>query len=245
MEKKLAVLSVSGGLDSTCLLLKLLSEGYRVQAYSFDYGQKHIIEQEKLKRNISFLQERNLPVKLQIIDLKDCFSDSQSSLCKEGENIPKGDYNEENMSSTVVENRNVIFASIIYGKALSLSKKEGNIPVDIFLGIHAGDHFLYRDCAPESREACEKAFKVSNNGSELISYQAPFVNINKSQVLKAGLEAMADMEFSRESIMTVLKNTHSCYDPNEQGRACGKCGTCKERLQCFADNGLEDPVEYQ
>lgn len=245
MEKKLAILSVSGGLDSTCLLLKLLSDGYQVQAYSFDYGQKHIIEQEKLKKNIAFLQERNFPVKLQIIDLKDCFSDSQSSLCKEGEDIPKGDYADGTTHSTVVENRNVIFASIIYGKALSLSKKEGNVPVSIFLGIHSGDHELYPDCTLESRDACEKAFKISNYGSELISYGAPFINQDKAGVLSYGLESMQTMGFSKKEGFQILANTHSCYDPDENGKACGKCSTCRERLAAFETLWFEDPAEYQ
>ena len=81
MERKNAVISLSGGLDSTMLLMTLLSEGYEVRAYAFDYGQKHTIELEKVQKNIKFLQEeKHLPVTLQIINLRDCFSDSASSL---------------------------------------------------------------------------------------------------------------------------------------------------------------------
>lgn len=242
--KKLAVLSISGGLDSTCLLLKLLSEGYTVRCYSFDYGQKHIVEQEKLQKNLSFLIGKGFDIELQIINLRDCFSDSQSSLVKENEEVLKGTYSETNMHSTVVENRNVIFASIIYGKALSLAKKY-NSDVEIFLGIHANDGPEYPDCTPESRAACENAFTISNWDGDKISYRAPFVNIEKGKVLEEGLIAMEEMGFSEDEMMDVLRNTHSCYEPDEKGRACGKCGTCQQRLEAFAYNNLADPAEYQ
>ena len=77
---KRAVISLSGGLDSTCLLLKLLADGYEVRAYSFDYGQKHEVELKKVKKNIKFLQSTGLPLTHQIINLRDVFSDSMSSL---------------------------------------------------------------------------------------------------------------------------------------------------------------------
>ena len=113
---KKAVISCSGGLDSTCLLLKLLSEGYEVRTYAFKYGQKHSIELSKVQQNIGYLSGLGYPVTLQVIDLRDCFSDSASSLHEGGEKIPEGDYRDETMKSTVVENRNVIFSAIIYGK---------------------------------------------------------------------------------------------------------------------------------
>lgn len=139
-----AVISLSGGLDSTCLLLKLLADGYEVRAYSFDYGQKHSVELEKVKNNIRFLQEKKLPVTHQVINLRDVFSDSMSSLHKGGEDIPHGMYDQENMKSTVVENRNIIFSSIIYGKALAWANllKDNVI---ITQGLHAGDHCFTRD----------------------------------------------------------------------------------------------------
>ena len=149
-----AVISLSGGLDSTMLLMHLLAEGKEVRAYSFDYGQKHDIELKKVKKNIKFLQAKGLPVVHQIINVRDCFSDSASSLAKGGADIPKGDYSVENQSSTVVENRNIIFSAIIYGKALAWSKKE-DCDVEITLGIHAGDHSVYPDTTQESFEAAK------------------------------------------------------------------------------------------
>lgn len=243
MVDKRAVISMSGGLDSTCLALHLLNQGYEVKAYAFNYGQKHDIELKKLRKNIKFLQKKGLEITLQIVDLRDVFSDSRSSLTGNGE-IPKAEYDIENQKSTVVENRNVIFSSIIYGKALAWSKAV-NKEVKISLGIHAGDHSIYPDCTPESHEMSRTLFRISNWGSELVDYIAPFVNSNKGEVLNFGLEAMSGLEFSGKDVKYVLKNTHSCYDPDEQGRPCGICATCLERLNAFKDNNIKDPVEYQ
>ena len=238
-----AVISLSGGLDSTCLLLELLSQGYEVRAYGFDYGQKHSIELEKVKKYVKFLQDLGYKVTHQIINLRDCFSDSASSLHQGGEAIPEGDYRDETMKSTVVENRNVIFSAIIYGKALGWANKTQD-NVLISLGIHGGDHAIYPDCRPESQEMAKELFRISNWGSERVDYEAPFVNISKSEVLKRGLEAMSKLGFSEKDRDYVLGNTHSCYNPDSEGRSCGKCGTCVERLEAFAKNGLKDPAEY-
>lgn len=242
MSKK-AVISMSGGLDSTCLALNLLSEGYEVKAYGFLYGQKHSLELAKLEKNINFLKDRNLPITLRLINLKDVFNESNSSLNGVGE-IPKEDYGESNMKSTVVENRNVIFSSIIYSKALSWANKTQD-NVKITLGIHGGDHELYPDCTEESYKAAEHLFKISNWGSERVNYDAPFVNCTKAEVLNIGIQSMRDLGMSDDEINEVLVNTHSCYDPNENGESCGKCGTCKERLEAFRQNGWEDPIKYQ
>lgn len=240
-----AVISMSGGLDSTCLALKMLAEGYEVKAYAFNYGQKHCIELYKLQENIKFLQdELKQPISLQIINLVDVFSDSNSSLNRSDLEIPKADYDKESMKSTVVENRNVIFSSIIYGKALSWANKE-NEEVVISLGIHGGDHAIYPDCTQESRDAAEHLFRISNWGSEKVIYDTPFVNCSKAEVLRSGLDAMTNMGFSEASQNRILRYTHSCYDPDEEGRSCGECGTCKERLDAFEKCGIKDPVEYK
>lgn len=241
---KKAILSLSGGLDSTCLLLKLLADGYEVKAYSFFYGQRHARELGGARRNVDFLREKGLPVSLTEIDLRSCFNESGSSLCDATLEVPKDKiYNEEGMHSTVVENRNVIFASIIYGKALAWANKTKE-DVGIFLGIHANDSTEYPDCRPESRLACELAFRISNWGSERVSYEAPFVNVSKASVLTSGLDAMDALNFSKEEQDDILRNTHSCYSPNEEGAACGRCSTCLERLSAFEMNGVKDPVRY-
>lgn len=241
-NRKKVVISMSGGLDSTCLALDLLSKGYEVKAYAFYYGQKHEIELHKLQNNIETLQNKKLPITFQIIDLEDVFCDSNSSLNGVGE-VPQAGYDEETMKSTVVENRNVIFSSIIYGKALSWANKI-NENVTITLGIHGGDHALYPDCTEESQKAAEHLFKISNWGSEKVDYKAPFVNFTKAEVLNVGIQAMVELGMSGEEMNNILKNTHSCYDPDDKGRSCGKCGTCVERLDAFKQNEIEDPVEY-
>ncbi len=237
------VISMSGGLDSTCLALHMLSQGKEVKAYAIDYGQKHNIELNRVKSCVRFLSRKGLPISLQVINLRDVFSDSQSSLTGNGD-IPEGHYEDSNMKSTVVENRNVIFSSIIYGKALSWSKQT-NSNVEITLGIHAGDHTIYPDCTPESQEMARELFKISNWGSEKIDYVAPFVNSTKGEVLQAGIRAMESMEFSGKDVKYVLGHTHTCYSPNENGESCGKCGSCTERLEAFEFCGMKDPVKYQ
>lgn len=241
--KNKVVISMSGGLDSTCLALYMLAQGKEVRAYAFDYGQNHKVELKKLKHNIKNWQNKGLPITLQVIDLKDVFSDSQSSLTGNG-NIPEGHYEDSNMKSTVVENRNIIFSSIIYGKALSWSKQTDS-DVEITLGIHAGDHTIYPDCTPESQEMARELFRISNWGSEKIDYVAPFVNSTKGEVLKAGLDAMNILGFDWKDIRQTLKYTHTCYSPNEYGDSCGKCGSCTERLEAFEFVSMEDPIRYQ
>lgn len=240
-----AVISLSGGLDSTCLLMHLLANGYdEIRAFSFNYGQKHDIELKKVQKNIKFLQEKGFNVTHQIIDVRDCFSDSASSLHKGGEAIPEGHYADENMKSTVVENRNIIFSSIIYGKALGWANKTQD-NVAITLGLHAGDHAIYPDCRPESQELAKELFRISNWGSERVDYIAPFVKIDKGEVLADGIASMKHIGLTQAETMGVLENTHTCYNPNEKGESCGKCGSCTERLEAFATNGIEDPVPYQ
>lgn len=237
-----AIISMSGGLDSTCLAMYLLNQGYEVYAYAFNYGQKHKIELKKLKKNIKIFQRiLNLPIKLQIINLIDAFSDSNSSLKNIGE-IPKENYNNANIYSTVVENRNIIFSSIIYGKALGIANKN-NEYVKISLGMHAGDHAVYPDTTKESFNAAANLFKISNLGSEKVEYIAPFIDKNKSEVLKIGLESMKNLKINKNLIRQILRNTHSCYDPVYY-KSCGKCATCQERLQAFKDNNIKDPASY-
>ena len=243
METKNIIISLSGGLDSSCLIPYLLSEGTeKIKAYSFQWGQKHSIELKKVKKNIKFLQSKGVDITHQVIDLTDAFSESKSSLHKDGEAIPEGHHAAENMKSTVVENRNVIFSSIIYGKALSWSKEVGK--VGIALGIHAGDHCVYKDCTPESREACEHAFKISNWGSENVDYIAPFENSTKDELLGMAIQAMKTLGWTKSEIKKYLKNTHTCYNPDEEGRSCGKCGSCNERLEAFGKNKMKDPIKY-
>lgn len=243
---KKAVISLSGGLDSTMLLMWLLGNGYNeVRAYSFDYGQKHDVELKKVKNNIKFLKGKGYNIEHQIINVRDIFSDSASSLKQGGSDIPEGHYADDNMKSTVVENRNVIFSAIIYGKALGWANKT-NSPVDITLGVHAGDHTIYPDCRPESIQMAAELYRISNWGSEKIHYIAPFIDASKGEVLQQGYYAMiVGMQLSIDEAKEVLRNTHTCYNPNSKGHSCGKCGSCTERLEAFASMNMEDPITYQ
>lgn len=243
-EANKVVLSMSGGLDSTCLALYYLSQGKYVHAVSFQYGQKHSVELKKVKANIKFLQSLGYPIEHQLVDLTSAFEHSASSLHTGGDAVPEGHYADENMKSTVVENRNVIFSSIVYGIALGIANRTKE-NVIISLGVHAGDHTIYPDCRPESISMAQQLFKISNWGSERVEYEAPFEYMNKGQVLQAGINAMEHMGLAQAQMKKILKNTHTCYNPDEKGASCGRCGSCTERLEAFEYVGMKDPIEYQ
>lgn len=237
---KKAVLSLSGGMDSTCLLIHLLANDYEVRCYSFDYGQKHIIELERVKQNIEYLKSRGYDIPWSIINLKSAFSESSSALVSSRVDVPEGHYADENMKATVVENRNAIFSSIVYGKALAWANQVDS-DVLISLGIHSGDHQIYPDCRPESRDALAKAFKISNWGSEKVDYYTPYLNGDKYSILE---DTITNCMILMLDFDIILANTNTCYNPNERGESCGKCGSCTERLEAFEKLGLEDPVKY-
>ena len=126
LMSKIAVMALSGGMDSTGLLLNLLSDGFSIHAISFDYGQKHKIEIEKAKKNISYLSEKGFEITHDIVNLNSISKLLESSLTNSEIEIPEGYYEEEQMKSTVVPNRNSIFSSIIYACALSKAIKTDN-----------------------------------------------------------------------------------------------------------------------
>jgi 7-cyano-7-deazaguanine synthase len=237
---KRAVLAISGGMDSTSLLLHLLDADYDVRCYLFNYGQKHNIELKRAKTNIENLMDIGFNVTYQFIDLESVFCDSVSSLVRETEDIPEGHYAEENMKSTVVENRNAIFAAILYSKALAWANWVES-PVEICLGIHKGDHAIYPDCRKESRDALAEAFRISNWNSERISYYTPFLDYDKSDILQAGMVYCKNLKLDFDYI---YKNTNTCYHPDSKGRSCGRCGSCVERIEAFSKLKIQDPVTY-
>lgn len=239
---KHAMVSYSGGMDSTCLILHLISEGYGVRAISFDYGQNHAVELKRARKNIKYLEKFGLPVTFEVIDLRSVFSDSQSTLVLHTR-APEGHYEDESMKATVVENRNVIFSSILFGKALSWAKKTGK-DTTIALGVHAGDHAIYPDCTEESVTMAQNLYRISNWDSEKVNYLTPFVNYSKSEVLNIGISSATSLGFSKSQIRRIFANTISCYNADEDGYACGKCGTCTERLEAFWNNNLDDPAPY-
>ena len=140
-------MSFSGGMDSTSVLLRLIDEGYKIDCLSFNYGQKHIIEIEKASENISYLKEKGYDITHKIVDLSSAMSIFHSSLTDNEMIVPEGHYEENQMKSTVVPNRNAIFSSIIYGYALSIVASE-DVNVKIALGVHSGDLSLIHISEP-------------------------------------------------------------------------------------------------
>lgn len=162
------VLSVSGGMDSTGLLVRLLSEGRKVDALSFFYGQKHSVELERIKANLSYFKERGINVEHHVIDLSSIMGSFYSALTDPTYKVPEGHYADENMKQTVVPNRNAIFSSIIYGFALSLSTKR-NTDIDIALGVHSGDHCFSRDTKVLTKEGL-KSIEELKEGEPIFSF---------------------------------------------------------------------------
>lgn len=240
MKKPIVILSLSGGMDSTSLLIHFLAKGFEVKALSFNYGQKHKIELVKVQENLKYLKEKGYEIEHNIIDLSILGKLYNSALTSSDIAVPEGHYAEENMKATVVPNRNAIFSSIIYGYALSIAEKTGE-KVYISLGIHAGDHDIYPDCRQEFRDAINYAFKIGNWGSEKIEYVTPFINYNKADILK-GLEG--DASILDLNPIQILENTNTCYQPNKKGEACGKCGSCVERIEAFDKICWIDPIKY-
>jgi len=184
--KKFSVISLSGGMDSSTLLLKLLGEGNNVTAISFDYGQKHKIELQRAKELVEYLQLKKLPLIYKVIKLDGLSELLNSTLVEGNEDVPEGHYREKNMKQTVVPNRNKIFSSIVQAIALSIATRN-NAKCTIALGIHAGDHDIYPDCRQIFRDADEAAFKLGNWDSHLVSTYTPYLYTDKYGILKDGL----------------------------------------------------------
>jgi 7-cyano-7-deazaguanine synthase len=145
------------------------------------------------------------------------------------------------MKSTVIENRNAIFASITYAYALALSKKYDTEAV-IAQALHAGDHAIYKDCTDEFRTALEYAFKIGNYDSEKVSYYTPYMFGNKTTILKEALDNCDKLNLDFD---TIFKNTNTSYNPDPiTGKASGKSGADVERILAFNELGLKDPCDY-
>ena len=235
-----AVMALSGGMDSTGLLLHLLAKGYKVSCLSYDYGQKHSIELTRAKDNIDYLKSKNLVVEHKMVDLSSAMSVFQSALTSDAIEIPEGHYEENQMKATVVPNRNAIFASILYGYALSIALEE-ETDVEIALGVHSGDHAIYPDCRPEFYESLEKSFDLGNWDSEKVSFNLPYINGDKVTILRDALVNCQKLDLDFD---TVFANTNTSYNPDEKGRSSGSSGADVERILAFHAIGRIDPVEY-
>ncbi len=215
-----AIISLSGGLDSAVLLDHVLACGYKVkQAISFTYGSKHNQYENEAAKKLALI--RGVPHML--MDLTAVFKDFKSSLLKTGGELPQGHYEEDSMRQTVVPFRNGIFLSILTGLAESLKADY------VFIGAHAGDHFIYPDCRPEFLAAIGAAAFEGTGKSVRILH--PFMNFDKAWIVKHGFE-----------MGTKFGVTRTCYA--DQPTACGTCGSCQERLWAFDKNSIVDPLPY-
>lgn len=233
-------MSLSGGMDSTSVLIRLINEGYKIDCLSFNYGQKHVIEIEKAIENIAYLSREGYQVKHQIIDLTSAMSIFHSSLTNKEIIVPEGHYEETQMKSTVVPNRNAIFSSIIYGYALSIVAKE-DINVKIALGVHSGDHAIYPDCRPEFYQSLETSFRLGNWDSEKVDFYLPYVNGDKVTILNDAMKSCQELGIDFD---TIFSNTITSYNPDNEGRSSGKSGSDIERILAFHKIGRRDPIEY-
>jgi 7-cyano-7-deazaguanine synthase len=248
-----AVLSLSGGMDSSSLLLHLLANGYEVTALGFDYGQKHKVELERATSLVEYLKSKNQPVTFQIIELNGLSTLLNSSLVTGGNDVPEGHYEQDNMKETVVPNRNKIFSSLIQAVALSIATKGDKQPVEIAMGIHAGDHAIYPDCRQEFRDIDFEAFRAGNWDSELVDVTTPYLHENKFTILEDGQRScdILGLDFNE-----VYKRTNTSYKPifiknpwadivtNGTWYSDYKSAASVERIEAFIKLGRPDPVAY-
>ena len=235
-----AVICLSGGLDSTSLLIRLLAEGRYVHGISFDYGQKHKIEIQRLQANLAYLSDNGLKVNWHLVDLSTLAPLLDSALTTQSWEVPTGFYESENMKQTVVPNRNAIFSSIAFASALSLSQKH-SCCVDICLGVHSGDHAIYPDCRPEFYDAIFKAFQLGNWESEKIQLHLPYLEWDKHKILQ---DAQTNIQELGLDFETVFRNTITSYAPDSEGNSSGLTGSDVERILAFKQLGIADPISY-
>lgn len=215
-----SIVSLSGGMDSATVLAVALDQGREVEAVGFTYGSKH----NKYENEAARLLADCFDVPFRLIDLAGITSHLQSNLLKSGGEIPEGYYEAESMKQTVVPGRNLIFTSILAGIAWSIGAEE------VWLGIHAGDHFIYPDCRPAFFTAMRDA--VEQGTGKRVTLQAPFLHETKVEILQIGFNLELPYHLTR-----------TCY--KDQPVACGRCGACQERLTAFAALGADDPIEYE
>jgi len=245
---KQAVLSLSGGMDSSTLLLRLLADGYEVTALSFDYGQKHKVELERAKALVQYLNHQVTPlgypvIRYQVIKLDGLAQLLNSTLVTGGADVPEGHYAEENIKATVVPNRNKIFSSIIQAVALSVSEQK-NTKCVIAMGIHSGDHAIYPDCREEFRDADFEAFKSGNWGADKVSLYTPYLKSTKFGILRDGEKCCDKMHIDFDS---VYEKTNTSYKPiqiNGKWYSDYKSASSVERVEAFIKLQRKDPVQY-
>ena len=238
---KHVVVSLSGGMDSSTLLLRAINEYDTVTGISFDYGQKHRVELERAQSLINYLADNGHKVNYRQIKLDGLVDLLDSALVQGGDDVPEGHYEQDNMKETVVPNRNKMFASITQAVALSVANRTGET-CDIALGIHAGDHAVYPDCRQEFRDADDAAFRIGNWEADRVGYFTPYLDTDKLGILQDGeklVEALG-IDFNE-----VYKRTNTSYKPYPSGNSDYKSASSVERIEAFIALGRKDPVTYE
>jgi 7-cyano-7-deazaguanine synthase len=225
---KRAVCLLSGGLDSSTCLAVARREGFECFALSFDYGQRHRMELDAARRVAAALgvaRHLVLPVDLRVFGGSALTADID---------VPKGRSHEQmgqGIPITYVPARNTVFLSF------ALAWAETLVAEDIFIGVNAIDYSGYPDCRPEFIAAFERmanlATKAGVEGRTHLRIHAPLVKLSKAEIVKLAAELGVDFRL-----------THSCYDPDPAGRACGRCDSCLLRRKGFEEAEIADPVEY-
>ena len=225
-QHKKAVVLLSGGLDSTTVLAIALTDGYECSCLSFSYGQRHVLELQRAKE-IS----HKMAAKRHLILQVDLGSIGGSALTDDID-VPKDrrlPEMQDEIPATYVPGRNIIFLS----HALAWAEVLG--ATDIFLGINAVDYSGYPDCRPDFLAAFEKMANLGTKSGTMnkpFTLHAPLMNFGKKEIIEKGLILGVDYSL-----------THSCYDPQDE-IACGRCDSCRLRLQGFAEAGAFDPLPY-
>jgi 7-cyano-7-deazaguanine synthase len=223
-----AVVLLSGGLDSAVTAAVARSRGFEWYALSVDYGQRHRYELDAARK-----VARALGAADHVVVSVDLSRIGGSALTADIP-VPK-DRAEEAMAGgipiTYVPARNTVLLSIALGYAETLGA------ADLFLGVNAIDYSGYPDCRPEYLAAFERlanlATKAGVEGKLAFRIHAPLVEMTKADIVRTGTSLGVDFGL-----------THSCYDPDLEGRACGRCDACTLRLKGFAEAGLADPTTY-
>ncbi|WP_426141380.1 7-cyano-7-deazaguanine synthase QueC [Pseudomonas sp. DWP3-1-2] len=223
MTEKRAVILLSGGLDSATVVAMAREQGYACYTMSFDYGQRHRSELNaaaRVARDLGAVEHKVIGLNLDGMG-GSALTDSSIAVPETpGEGIPV----------TYVPARNTVFLSLALGWAEVLGAR------DIFIGVNAVDYSGYPDCRPEFIEAFQRmanlATKAGVEGNGF-AIQAPLQNLSKAEIVQAGVRLGVDYGL-----------TVSCYQADDQGRACGKCDSCRLRAEGFASAGIQDPTRY-
>lgn len=229
LQDKIAVVLLSGGLDSATTLAIARSEAYQLFAITFRYGQRHELEIEAAKRiaSMSGVAEHVIVE----IDLRTFGGSALTSDIAVPKNRPAEEMG-NGIPITYVPARNTIFLSFALAWAEVLGSN------DIFIGVNALDYSGYPDCRPEYIEAYQTmanlATKAGVEGRQSLSIHTPLIKLSKAQIIKKGLELGVDYSL-----------TLTCYDPSSEGLACGLCDSCLLRLKGFRENNITDPAGYQ